>query len=162
MVHLAEPGKVGWQKYVGRSCCGFKDPAKALEFCMSPTAEELRRLVRAPCDASRSPQLLPLNLFQIQHKSFPRRDEIIKCAGLPCGLREFIMKDGYSVPRRRDAKREYQNMYDAYVRIFRSLWGLDFRAVEADTGAIGAARFRTQSSRCCRVRRRPLIVSCDA
>jgi prolyl-tRNA synthetase len=53
--------------------------------------------------------------------------------------REFLMKDAYSFhANEEDAKREYQNMYDTYGRIF-SRCGLAFRAVEADTGAIGGS-----------------------
>ena len=83
----------------------------------------------------RSYRQLPLNLYQIQTKF---RDELRPRAGLMRG-REFIMKDAYSFHAdEEDAKREYQNMYDAYKRIF-TRCGLDFRAVEADTGAIGGS-----------------------
>jgi len=133
MVHPAElwveSGR--WQKY-GPELLRFKD-RKGAEFCMSPTAEEaMCELVRRDVKSYRQ---LPLNLFQIQDKF---RDEMRPRAGLMRG-REFIMKDGYSFhASEEDAKREYQNMYDAYVRIFRRC-GLDFRAVEADTGAIGGS-----------------------
>jgi prolyl-tRNA synthetase len=133
MVHPAElwveSGR--WQKY-GPELLRFKD-RKGAEFAMSPTAEEaMCELVRRDVKSYRQ---LPINLFQIQDKF---RDEMRPRAGLMRG-REFIMKDGYSFHASdEDAKREYQNMYDAYTRIFRRC-GLEFRAVEADTGAIGGS-----------------------
>ncbi len=133
MVHPAELWQESgrWQKY-GPELLRFKD-RKGADFAMSPTAEE------AVCDLVRrdvrSYRQLPINLFQIQDKF---RDEMRPRAGLMRG-REFIMKDGYSFhATEEDAKREYKNMYDAYVRIFKRC-GLDFRAVEADTGAIGGS-----------------------
>src|SRR5205814_3219545 len=66
------------------------------------------------------------------------RGELRPRAGLMRG-REFIMKDAYSFHGAdADAKREYQNMYDTYSRIF-TRCGLAFRAVEADTGNIGGS-----------------------
>ena len=83
----------------------------------------------------RSWRQLPLNLYQIQTKF---RDELRPRAGLMRG-REFIMKDAYSFHvDEKDAEREYENMYDAYKRIF-TRCGLAFRAVEADTGNIGGS-----------------------
>ena len=74
-----------------------------------------------------------MNLYQIQIKF---RDEIRPRFGVMRG-REFLMKDAYSFDTDRDAlMRSYQSMYDAYARIFTRL-GLQFRAVDADTGAIG-------------------------
>ena len=118
-----------WQKY-GPELLRFKD-RKGADFVLAPTAEEaFCELVRRDV---RSYRQLPLNLFQIQDKF---RDEMRPRAGLMRG-REFIMKDGYSFHATvEDAHREYQAMYDAYTRIF-TRCGLDFRAVEADTGAIG-------------------------
>ena len=118
-----------WQKY-GPELLRFKD-RKGTDFVLAPTAEE------AFCDMVRkdvrSYRQLPLNLFQIQDKF---RDEMRPRAGLMRG-REFIMKDGYSFHASvEDAHREYKAMYDAYTAIFQRC-GLDFRAVEADTGAIG-------------------------
>ena len=118
-----------WQKY-GPELLRFKD-RKGADFVLAPTAEE------AFCDLVRndlrSYRQLPLNLFQIQDKF---RDEMRPRAGLMRG-REFIMKDGYSFHATvEDAHREYKAMYDAYTAIFHRC-GLDFRAVEADTGAIG-------------------------
>src|SRR3954471_15430223 len=133
MVHPAELWQESgrWQKY-GPELLRIKD-RKGADFAMSPTAEE------AICDLVRrdvkSYRQLPLNLFQIQDKF---RDEMRPRAGLMRG-REFIMKDAYSFHATvEDAHREYKNMYDAYDRIF-SRCGLDFRAVEADTGAIGGS-----------------------
>src|SRR5581483_2286107 len=133
IVHPAELWQESgrWQKY-GPELLRLKD-RKGADFIMSPTAEE------AFCDVVRrdvkSYRQLPLNLFQIQDKF---RDEMRPRAGLMRG-REFIMKDGYSFHATvDDAHREYKNMYDCYVRIFKRC-GLDFRAVEADTGAIGGS-----------------------
>ncbi|HEX4462817.1 MAG TPA: proline--tRNA ligase [Polyangia bacterium] len=133
MVHPAELWQESgrWQKY-GPELLRLKDRKQA-DFAMSPTAEE------AMCDLVRrdvkSYRQLPLNLYQIQDKF---RDEMRPRAGLMRG-REFIMKDAYSFHATvEDAHREYKNMYDAYVRIFKRC-GLEFRAVEADTGAIGGS-----------------------
>jgi prolyl-tRNA synthetase len=133
MVHPAELWQESgrWQKY-GPELLRIKDRKNA-DFAVSPTAEE------AICDLVRrdvkSYRQLPLNLYQIQDKF---RDEMRPRAGLMRG-REFIMKDAYSFHATvEDAEREYRNMYDAYQRIFKRC-GLDFRAVEADTGAIGGS-----------------------
>jgi prolyl-tRNA synthetase len=133
MVHPGELWQESgrWQKY-GPELARLKD-RKGADFALSPTAEE------AICDLVRrdvkSYRQLPLNLYQIQDKF---RDELRPRAGLMRG-REFIMKDAYSFHATvEDARREYQNMYEAYVRIFRRC-GLEFRAVEADTGAIGGS-----------------------
>jgi prolyl-tRNA synthetase len=75
---------------------------------------------------------LPRHFYQIQTKF---RDEIRPRFGVMRG-REFLMKDGYSFHTDADLEREYRNMYDTYSRIFTRL-GLKFRAVAADTGAIG-------------------------
>jgi len=83
----------------------------------------------------RSWRQLPLNLYQIQTKF---RDELRPRAGLMRG-REFIMKDAYSFHVDvKDAQREYKKMYETYQRIF-TRCGLQFRAVEADTGNIGGS-----------------------
>ncbi len=120
-----------WAKY-GPELLRVKD-RKGADFVASPTAEEaMVDLVRRDV---RSYRQLPINLFQIQDKF---RDEMRPRAGLMRG-REFIMKDAYSFHATvEDAHREYKNMYDAYTRIFQRC-GLDFRAVEADTGAIGGS-----------------------
>ncbi len=83
----------------------------------------------------RSYRQLPLTLYQIQDKF---RDEIRPRFGLMRG-REFFMKDAYSFDADDDgAADSYRKMYEAYCRIFRRM-GLDFRAVEADTGSIGGS-----------------------
>ena len=121
-----------WSFY-GPELLRFKD-RKGAEFCLGPTHEEvIVDLVRRDV---RSWRTLPLNLFQIQTKF---RDEMRPRAGLMRG-REFIMKDAYSFDvDEASALRSYDGMYAAYERIF-TRCGLDFRAVEADTGAIGGSR----------------------
>ncbi len=101
------------------------------DFLFGPTHEEpITDIVRKDV---RSYRQLPVNLYQIQVKF---RDEIRPRFGVMRG-REFLMKDAYSFDVDRDAlMRSYRAMYDAYERIFTRL-GLRFRAVEADTGAIG-------------------------
>ena len=118
--------------YYGPELLRFKD-RHGREFCYGPTHEEvITDLVRRDV---RSYRELPLNLYQIQTKF---RDEIKPRAGLMRG-REFIMKDAYSFDVDDEtAKVSYQAMYDAYGRIF-ARCGLDYRAVEADTGNIGGS-----------------------
>ena len=101
------------------------------DFLFGPTHEEpITDIVRKDI---RSYRQLPVNLYQIQVKF---RDEIRPRFGVMRG-REFLMKDAYSFDADRDAlMRSYRAMYEAYERIFTRL-GLKFRAVEADTGAIG-------------------------
>lgn len=103
------------------------------EFCLGPTHEEvITDLVRRDVRSYRD---LPLNLYQVQTKF---RDEIRPRFGLMRG-REFIMKDGYSFHvDYDDCVREYELMHGTYTRIFNRC-GLTFRAVEADTGAIGGS-----------------------
>lgn len=102
-------------------------------FCLGPTHEEMiTTLVRGDV---RSYRQLPLMLYQIQNKY---RDEIRPRFGLMRG-REFIMKDLYSFDRDEAGLDEsYNKMYDAYSRVF-TRCGLTFRAVEADSGAIGGS-----------------------
>jgi prolyl-tRNA synthetase len=121
-----------WAKY-GQELLRFKD-RKGAEFCLGPTHEEvIVDLVRRDV---RSWRALPLNLYQIQTKF---RDEVRPRAGLMRG-REFVMKDAYSFDvDEASALASYEGMYAAYERIFQRC-GLDFRAVEADTGAIGGSR----------------------
>jgi len=118
-----------WEHY-GRELLRIKD-RKDTEFCIGPTHEEvITDLVRMNV---RSYRELPLNLYQIQTKF---RDEIRPRFGLMRG-REFIMKDAYSFDRDETGVDEsYRKMHDAYCRIFERC-GLEFRAVEADTGTIG-------------------------
>jgi prolyl-tRNA synthetase len=101
------------------------------DYCFGPTHEEvITDIVRKDI---RSYRQLPINFYQIQTKF---RDEIRPRFGV-MRAREFIMKDAYSFhPDYPDLEREYRNMYDTYTRIFERL-GLRFRAVAADTGAIG-------------------------
>ena len=101
------------------------------DFCLGPTHEEIiTDVVRGEV---KSYKQLPLNLYQIQNKY---RDERRPRFGLMRG-REFIMKDAYSFDRDfAGLDVSYQTMYDAYSRIFGRM-GLNFRAVEADSGAIG-------------------------
>jgi prolyl-tRNA synthetase len=121
-----------WDEY-GPELLRFKD-RKGGDFIIGPTHEEVvTALVR---DEVKSYRQLPMNLYQIQTKF---RDEVRPRFGLMRG-REFIMKDAYSFHvDEADAFREYENMYQAYTRIF-ARCGLQFRAVEADTGAIGGNR----------------------
>ncbi|MGD1905835.1 MAG: proline--tRNA ligase [Leptolyngbyaceae cyanobacterium] len=100
---------------------------------LGPTHEEVITAVAR--DMIRSYRQLPLHLYQIQTKF---RDEIRPRFGLMRG-REFIMKDGYSFHTDTDSlKATYEDMYRAYTNILRRC-GLKFRAVEADSGAIGGS-----------------------
>ncbi|MDH3454465.1 MAG: proline--tRNA ligase, partial [Desulfuromonadales bacterium] len=120
-----------WQQY-GKELLRLKD-RKDTEFCIGPTHEEVvTEIVRGTVNSYRQ---LPLNLYQIQTKF---RDEIRPRFGLMRG-REFIMKDAYSFDiDDASADISYDKMYQAYRRIFKRC-GLDFRAVEADSGAIGGS-----------------------
>lgn len=101
------------------------------DFALGPTHEEIiTDLVR---NEVHSYKQLPLLLYQIANKY---RDERRPRFGLMRG-REFVMKDLYSFDRDEAGLDEsYRKMYDAYTRIF-TRCGLNFRAVEADSGAIG-------------------------
>jgi prolyl-tRNA synthetase len=102
-------------------------------FCLGPTHEEMvTTLIRGDV---RSYRQLPLSVYQIQNKY---RDERRPRFGLMRG-REFIMKDAYSFDRdEAGLDKSYQDMYDAYTNIF-TRCGLNFRPVEADSGAIGGS-----------------------
>ena len=101
------------------------------ELALGPTHEEVITTIAR--DMIRSYRQLPLNLYQIQTKF---RDEIRPRFGLMRG-REFIMKDAYSFNADEESlKKTYQDMYQAYSNMLRRS-GLSFRAVEADSGAIG-------------------------
>ncbi len=121
-----------WDFY-GKELLRFKDRHDR-DFCIGPTHEEaITDLVRKNVNSYRD---LPLNLFQIQTKF---RDEIRPRFGLMRG-REFVMKDGYSFDMdEAGAMQTYDLMYEAYRRIF-TRCGLQFRPVEAMTGAIGGSR----------------------
>jgi prolyl-tRNA synthetase len=118
-----------WEKF-GPQMLKIKDRHER-DYCFGPTHEEVitdiaRRDIR-------SYRQLPVHFYQIQTKF---RDEIRPRFGV-MRAREFLMKDGYSFHvDHADLEREYRNMYDTYTRIFERL-GLRFRAVAADTGAIG-------------------------
>ena len=118
-----------WQAY-GKELLRFQDRHEKW-FTLGPTHEEaIVDLVRNDVQSYKQ---LPLNLYQIAPKF---RDEIRPRFGLMRG-REFIMKDGYSFDMDEEqANKTYQKMYDAYNWIFKQC-GLNFRAVEADTGTIG-------------------------
>ncbi|MGQ9779321.1 MAG: proline--tRNA ligase [Bacillota bacterium] len=101
------------------------------EFCLGPTHEEI--ITTLVGNEVRSYRELPLLLYQIQNKY---RDEIRPRFGV-MRSREFIMKDLYSFDRDEEGlERSYRAMFRAYSRIFARM-GLEFRAVEADSGAIG-------------------------
>jgi prolyl-tRNA synthetase len=118
-----------WEQY-GPDMLRLKDRHQR-DFCFGPTHEEVI------CDVVRqdvkSYRQLPLNLYQIQTKF---RDEIRPRFGV-MRAREFMMKDAYSFhPDKASLDQTYANMHECYSRIFTRL-GLKFRAVAADTGAIG-------------------------
>lgn len=103
------------------------------EVALGPTHEEVITAIAR--DMIRSYRQLPLHLYQIQTKF---RDEIRPRFGLMRG-REFIMKDGYSFHTSEDSlKQTYADMDRAYRNMF-TRTGLKFRAVEADSGAIGGS-----------------------
>lgn len=118
-----------WDEY-GPDLMRMKDRHDR-DFCLGPTHEEvITDIVR---NEIRSYKQLPVNFYQIQTKF---RDEIRPRFGIMRG-REFIMKDAYSFGVGQDAlQAAYDVMYEAYVSVFTRM-GLDFRAVAADSGAIG-------------------------
>ncbi|HIC47672.1 MAG TPA: proline--tRNA ligase [Methylophaga aminisulfidivorans] len=118
-----------WEKY-GPELLRITDRHQR-EFCYGPTHEEvITDLVRQEI---RSYKQLPVNFYQIQTKF---RDEIRPRFGL-MRAREFLMKDAYSFHLDQASLQEtYDNMYATYSRIFSRI-GLEFRAVQADTGSIG-------------------------
>jgi len=118
-----------WEKFGGQ-LLKLKDRKEA-EYCYGPTHEEV--ITDFARSELASYKQLPVNFYQIQTKF---RDEIRPRFGV-MRAREFLMKDAYSFHiTDGDLDREYRNMYDAYSRIFTRL-GLKFRAVRADSGAIG-------------------------
>lgn len=118
-----------WEKFGGQ-LLKIKDRKEA-EYCYGPTAEEV--ITDFARQEINSYKQLPVNFYNIQTKF---RDEIRPRFGV-MRAREFLMKDAYSF-HIDDASlaAEYKNMYDTYSRIFTRL-GLTFRAVFADSGAIG-------------------------
>ena len=121
-----------FQKY-GPELLRLKDRHER-DFIVQPTSEEV--ITDIARQELRSYRTLPRNFYHIQTKF---RDERRPRFGVMRG-REFTMKDAYSFDRDvESAGRSYKRMYDAYVRIFERM-GLTFRAVAADTGAIGGDR----------------------
>jgi prolyl-tRNA synthetase len=120
-----------WEKFGGQ-LLKIKD-RKEQEFCYGPTHEEV--ITDFARNELKSYKQLPLNFFQIQTKF---RDEIRPRFGV-MRAREFLMKDAYSFHLTQESLGEtYKVMYETYSRIFTRL-GLEFRAVDADTGAIGGS-----------------------
>ena len=118
-----------WEKF-GNQLLKIED-RKEQEFCYAPTAEEV--VTDFARNELKSYKQLPVNFYQIQTKF---RDEIRPRFGV-MRAREFLMKDAYSFHLTQESLAEtYEVMYQAYSRIFTRL-GLKFRAVQADTGAIG-------------------------
>lgn len=118
-----------WEKY-GPELLRINDRHQR-DFCYGPTHEEvITDLVRQEI---RSYKQLPINFYQIQTKF---RDEIRPRFGL-MRAREFLMKDAYSFHVDQACLQQtYDRMHSAYSRIFETI-GLDYRAVQADTGSIG-------------------------
>ena len=136
LMPAVQPGEL-WQEsgrwdYYGPELLRFKDRHNR-DGCLGPTHEEIiTDLVRKEIHSYKQ---MPINFYQIQTKF---RDEIRPRFGL-MRCREFIMKDAYSFDvDEKGANRSYEVMYEAYARIFQRC-GLKFRAVEADTGAIGGS-----------------------
>ena len=117
---------------MGSEMLRFKD-RKGGSFVLSPTNEE--SVVNMVKNRVTSYKDLPLHLYQINTKF---RDEARPRFGLMRG-REFLMKDGYSFHSSEDdLVREFNLMEEVYKKIYTKL-GLDFRVVEADSGAIGGS-----------------------
>jgi prolyl-tRNA synthetase len=120
-----------WEQY-GPELLRFVDRGER-PFVLGPTHEEvITDLIRNELSSYKQ---LPLNFFQIQTKF---RDEVRPRFGV-MRSREFLMKDAYSFHTSQESLQEtYDAMYQAYSKIFTRM-GLDFRAVEADTGSIGGS-----------------------
>ncbi len=120
-----------WEQY-GPELLRIRDRHQR-DFCFGPTHEEIiTELARNELQSYRQ---LPINFYQIQTKF---RDEIRPRFGV-MRSREFLMKDAYSFHTDQASLQEtYDGMYQAYSRIF-SRCGLSFRAVQADSGAIGGS-----------------------
>lgn len=120
-----------WEQY-GPELLRFADRGNR-DFVLGPTHEEvITDLVRREVSSYKQ---LPINLYQIQTKF---RDEVRPRFGVMRG-REFLMKDAYSFHTSKECLQEtYDIMYQTYSNIFTRL-GLDFRAVQADTGSIGGS-----------------------
>ncbi|MCL7766739.1 proline--tRNA ligase [Pasteurella multocida] len=120
-----------WEEY-GPELLRFKDRGER-DFVIGPTNEEvITDLVRRELSSYKQ---LPLNLYHIQTKF---RDEVRPRFGV-MRSREFVMKDAYSFHTTHEClQNTYDVMYQTYSNIFNRL-GLDFRAVQADTGSIGGS-----------------------
>jgi len=136
LMPMVQPGDLWeesgrWKKY-GPELLRFRDRHDR-DYCLGPTHEEVvTDIARRELQSYRQ---LPVNIYQIQTKF---RDEIRPRFGLMRG-REFLMKDAYSFDMDdAGASRSYEIMRDAYHRVFASC-GLEFRAVEADSGSIGGS-----------------------
>ncbi len=120
-----------WEKY-GPELLRIRDRHNR-EFCFGPTHEEI--ITDIARRELKSYKQLPVNFYQIQTKF---RDEIRPRFGV-MRAREFLMKDAYSFHIDQPSlEASYQDMYQAYSRIF-TRTGLHFRAVRADSGAIGGS-----------------------
>jgi prolyl-tRNA synthetase len=120
-----------WGKF-GAQLLKLRDRKEA-DYCFAPTAEEV--ITDFARQELRSYKQLPLNFYQINTKF---RDEIRPRFGV-MRAREFLMKDAYSFHLdEASSAQTYQAMYEAYTRNLKRL-GLQFRAVAADTGAIGGS-----------------------
>jgi len=120
-----------WEQY-GPELLRFVDRGDR-PFVLGPTHEEvITDLMRHEISSYKQ---LPLNFYQIQTKF---RDEVRPRFGV-MRSREFVMKDAYSFHATQESLQEtYDGMYAAYSKIF-SRMGLNFRAVQADTGSIGGS-----------------------
>ena len=120
-----------WDQF-GPELLRFKDRADR-DCCLGPTHEEvITDIARRDIQSYKQ---LPVNFYQIQTKF---RDEIRPRFGV-MRSREFIMKDAYSFDvDKAGLQKSFDIMYDAYTKIFTRL-GLEFRSVEADSGAIGGS-----------------------
>lgn len=134
LMPVTQPGELWhesgrWEDY-GAELLRFKD-RHSRDFVLGPTHEEV--ITDIARNELKSYKQLPITFYQIQTKF---RDEIRPRFGV-MRAREFTMKDAYSFHIDQESlANTYQDMYDAYSRIFTRL-GLNFRAVQADTGSIG-------------------------
>ncbi|AKG15686.2 proline--tRNA ligase [Moraxella bovoculi] len=134
LMPVTQPGELWqesgrWEDY-GAELLRFKD-RHGRDFVLGPTHEEV--ITDIARNELKSYKQLPVIYYQIQTKF---RDEIRPRFGV-MRAREFTMKDAYSFHIDKDSlAKTYQDMYGAYSRIFSRL-GLNFRAVQADTGSIG-------------------------
>lgn len=134
LMTVTQPGELWhesgrWEDY-GAELLRFKDRHQR-DFVLGPTHEEV--ITDIARNELKSYKQLPVTFYQVQTKF---RDEIRPRFGV-MRAREFTMKDAYSFHIDKESLAEtYQDMYDAYSRVFSRL-GLNFRAVQADTGSIG-------------------------